>query len=218
MPHDEDPKSGQRTDGPASDVPAAERENRNGGPASPPPAPDASSMQQLVEGSKQLEYALREYTSLRQEILERIERIEGQLRYGLVTSGGIWAWTLTHPEPNWYGIVVWIPAAVVGVFFFMWVAQHFAISGISKYIREQLEPRLKLPYGVGWESQVVKYQLPLLRSLTSATWLVLLAVNIGAACVAASWEDSMKGSAADARAETVPDGSESQLRALKQTR
>lgn len=146
---------------------------------------DGGHSTQLSDSAK--EFLLVEYEYRRQDILQRIQRIEEQIRYGLLASGVIWTWILTHRDPVWFELVVWIPAIIVAFFTVTWLTQHFAIMGVADYLRDRIEPKFLLPEGTGWETQYVSYRNTWLFRLTNFFWFGLLAANVIGAWVAPTW-------------------------------
>lgn len=122
------------------------------------------------------EFMLADFEDRRADILQRIDRIEGQIRIGLVSSGAIWTWVLTHPGPL-MKIAVWVPTCLVLYLTTAWLTQHFAILGIARYVKA-LEEKFFLPDGIGWETNLKQYQRTWLEPVTHAFWVVLLASNI----------------------------------------
>src|SRR5262249_42135429 len=80
---------------------------------------------------QQERYLIEEYKCLYTEILQRIQRVEEQLRYGLLASGGLWAWLLTasgtHPGSPWLNWGALLPPAIAAFLFCSWLVQDAAI-------------------------------------------------------------------------------------------
>lgn len=67
----------------------------------------------MVEQAKYMEqtadFHLKEYDSLRQEIVSSVEEGRRLERYALVIASGVWVWLLTHPHIQLPLITWWIP-------------------------------------------------------------------------------------------------------------
>lgn len=133
--------------------------------------------------STALDYLREEQKQRRQEIDSLIARFDGDQRFALAITGGIWSWYATHgaelQRPFSYAAAV-LP--VVLVLFFVWRRGAIA-AGIARnaaYIR-RLEELFDLPEGFGWERGNEGMKRTRLTQTTRAFWYTLVAANIALA-------------------------------------
>lgn len=133
------------------------------------------------------EFLLAEYTDRRNDILQRIQRIEEQIRYGLLATAGLWTWLLVNTKTTWFPVAAWIPFVVIAYFFVAWLLQHYAIKATANYVKE-IEKQFDLPTGTGWETNLDKYRVGWLVWITNGFWAVLLLLNLMAALLVPVWQ------------------------------
>ncbi|GGB79005.1 hypothetical protein GCM10011352_00800 [Marinobacterium zhoushanense] len=135
---------------------------------------------------RHIEFLSKEMESRREDIQARVLRVENDMRYGLLSIGGLWAWLLTHNTGQESGIyrldlAVWLPLLLALFFMAKWIVQDQRIRGISLYI-ERVEMLLQLPEGAGWESNRHLYSRNGLAWVTHGFWTLLIILNLAVAC------------------------------------
>jgi hypothetical protein len=126
-------------------------------------------------------YLIEEYKCLYTEILQRIQRIEEQLRWGLLACGGLWAWLLSNQTQPWFKYALPLPVVIAAFFSISWALQDWAIRQTGEYIKV-LEKTFQLPDDTGWIRNGEKYHVPWLTRATTLFWVVFLLANIGLVC------------------------------------
>jgi len=122
------------------------------------------------------EFILSEVLSRRADIQARISRVETDMQYGLLSSGGLWAWFFSHPTLPGLEIAYWLPLLLSGMFLIKWFVQDIRIKSIAKYILH-IEGSLNLPKSFGWETNRAQYAGPMLAKFTSIFWFAMIVGN-----------------------------------------
>jgi hypothetical protein len=124
--------------------------------------------------------ALAEFNGLRAEVLARLSAMQTVLTLQVTVSGAIFSVVLAQPDTR-LAVILIIPftSCLLALRF---VAQHFALVSIGRYIREQLSDRV--PGGLGWEQWIAGTR-PVIRRLGWSGPLLLSFPSV--ALVATAW-------------------------------
>ncbi|MDY6921185.1 MAG: hypothetical protein SV765_13345 [Pseudomonadota bacterium] len=132
------------------------------------------------------EILLRDFEIRRNDILQRIQRIEADMRNGMLVTGGLWAWIITHIQQDLVRFyVIWIPLAFVIFSYIKYFAQDGAIRISAAYL-VQLEQNFGLDQGgspLAWEhflrarEQDHRLMRGLLQHHNNLFWLALILIN-----------------------------------------
>ncbi len=131
----------------------------------------------MLSEDQKAQFVLDEINARRVEIQSRIGRVESDMQYGLLSSGGLWAWILTDTTRDVGPWIAWLPAIITVFFFAKWLAQDLRINGIGSYLKD-VESQLNLPDGLGWETNRHQYTKPRLAGFTTCFWSALLLGNV----------------------------------------
>ena len=150
-------------------------------PTPPSPTPPSPTPPDSINA-----YLVMEQPQRRDEIERFVERVERDQRYGLLTTGLIWAWLATNREVlvvPFDTIASMVPTAIMIFFLVRWQAFDAAIVQVAKYM-EGVEAKLGLSSPYGWESFLTKVRedsgksRSLLARSTLAFWWGLIGVNV----------------------------------------
>ena len=130
-----------------------------------------------------IRFLLAEFDALRREIEHEIGELGELLRYGLVSSGALWAWLLSQPSGGMRKVAAFLPFVISLALFVevLLVRQH--IRGIGIYILK-IEGYFRLPEDLGWESHLLTGSRKLGRKddpieiLENLVWIVLICCNL----------------------------------------
>jgi hypothetical protein len=127
-------------------------------------------------------FLLAEYESLRREIELEIKELGEFLRYGFLTSGGIWSWLLTRPPSRGVTIAYFVPFLVTALLYVETTLVRRSIFTIGGYIRK-VEQHFMLPAGLGWERHIQqeKRKSQFLMRWEHLVWNLLWLLNLVAA-------------------------------------
>lgn len=141
------------------------------------------------------EFLLKDFELRRTDILQRVDRIEQDIKQGVLVIGGIWAWLFTDPNidnPNLKVLLYSIPLLLNAFFYLKFYVQDRAIKLSGKYIHDLetlfLKQTADLPdQGVfGWENYLEHNNLnkngklarDLLYRHNHLLWSGLMIVNV----------------------------------------
>lgn len=123
----------------------------------------------------------------RNDVLQRLQRIEEDMRYGAIITGGLWAWIIPKLDDELVSTyLVWMPTVFVLFMCLKYIAQDGAVKFSGKYIRhlEDVFGLHSLKGCCGWESYLKANEAnhfihrKLLRYHSVLFWLSLLVINI----------------------------------------
>lgn len=123
---------------------------------------------------------LAEFSALREEIQERIRAQQQILALQLTLAGAIFGFVISRP-----GMTALLLIVPFGSYLLCgrWVAQHFGVVQVARYIREELSGRV--PGGLRWEEWLEQHRRrrPHFLGLT----LPLLFTFVGMSVLALGW-------------------------------
>ena len=127
-------------------------------------------------------FLIAEYESLRREIELEIKELGEFLRYGFLSSGGVWAWLLTQPKERVVTAAFFIPFVVSILFNVETRLVRHSIFGLGSYLRE-VEAHFALPGRLGWEHriQASSRKKQKLMKWEHVVWNLLIGANLAAA-------------------------------------
>jgi hypothetical protein len=127
-------------------------------------------------------FLIAEYESLRREIELEIKELGEFLRYGFLTSGGIWAWLLTQQKGRVAVVAYYLPSLVTTCLYVETTLVRRSIFNIGTYLR-RVEVHFSLPGGLGWERYIQASQRKLqhLMRWEHLVWNTLWLLNLAAA-------------------------------------
>ena len=107
---------------------------------------------------------LTEYTSLREEILKRMEFRNHLLTFTLIVAGSIFSFGSTQSAPAFVLLIYPVLALFLAI---AWMHSDIRAGELGNYIKNNIEAELK---GVGWENYIGKYKSSQKKNLlTKAT-------------------------------------------------
>lgn len=134
-----------------------------------------------------------EHEQRSQEIRSSVGRMEADMRYAILVTGVVWSWLAVNQgsfvrEGGIGWVVAFIPALMVGFFWYRWCGWGRNIRMNAAYVR-RLERRARLTHiGRGWESwyyakrrsnRTPPYEWP--GWTFTVFWIGLLVLNVGLA-------------------------------------
>lgn len=126
-----------------------------------------------------------EYDKLQTEINQTLSEISSLERFSLLTSGGIFAWLLTHEVEKGQSIAYFIPAILVFLFGVITWGHFKRIKLIADYIKSRYESLMKLGLPkeseFGWEthlSNALGKQGSILANSRLFMWVLHLLFNL----------------------------------------
>jgi hypothetical protein len=127
-------------------------------------------------------FLTQEFNALRKEIELEIKELREYLRYAIIASGAIWAWFLSHSQPQIPQLARFLPLALSALLFGQTIVVRKKVYKIGSYITK-IEGAFPLPAGLGWETQLLtggikRDSVPFWEK---AVWVVLCIGNLGAA-------------------------------------
>ena len=130
-----------------------------------------------------VDFHLQQYASVRKEIEEDIRESRLLERYGLIGTGLIWTWLLTHNFTSTNGINIpqtawWIPCVLVAFCGMRSAALLKGILRASKYIRQMEEVFFYSEKIPGWETFVKKEKVAFITLSAILFWILLFVVTI----------------------------------------
>ena len=141
------------------------------------------SMQQPSEGRSD-KFLIAEYTALRAAILHCKKELGNLLRYGLLSTGGTWAWLLTQPKGQVQSAAASLPAIVAFVLFLETLLVRRSIMRLGAYIKT-VETHFALPLSLGWETTLwgarersLSHRTDPLPILENLIWTLLIIGNV----------------------------------------
>ena len=124
------------------------------------------------------EFHLKEYDTLRKEIMARVDEARKTAQFVIVVAGAIWAWLITNNAsktiPN---IAYWLPFFVMLLGLIRSIAVLITISRITKYLRKLELILCEKSLLKGWETFVEAERTFLTDSAAIAFWVVSILVT-----------------------------------------
>jgi hypothetical protein len=124
---------------------------------------------------RQLDYLLREFEHLKNEIEAEVSESRTLERYAVIGTGATWAWLATHPIPAGSRAVWWIPTIFVAAGAVRALAMAQFIVHAARRLREV--ERIVLGEMEGWEAYVARVGRGAMPWTAVATWFGLLLVS-----------------------------------------
>lgn len=97
-------------------------------------------------------YLIAEYDALRREIEIEIRELGEFLRYGLLASGGIWAWLLSRTA-HVITVAYYLPLVVSVILFIETRLVLKNLMLVGAYL-QNVERHFQLPHALGWEKHL----------------------------------------------------------------
>lgn len=136
------------------------------------------------------EIHLKEFEKLQNEIISILSEIGILERFSVVSSGGLFAWLLTHTEEIGQDgkIGYFLPSILVICFGLIVLGLFYRLKLIGKYIKDKYEKEMNFGENAdmdfGWESNLeksLKNKGSLLANARSWMWIFLLIIDLSIA-------------------------------------
>jgi len=135
-----------------------------------------SEVRERGASSPDAEFLRLEYSSLREEQVEKIRQTFALSQFALVVTGVMWAWLTTQGRELPRNLVTWPPLVIALLFTSLYWALRRDIRTLGARIAS-LERHFRVPPELAWESAASETYTRT-RVVHWAIWGVLLAANL----------------------------------------